>query len=105
MLTAFDNEYNPIDDPRYGRLVFGYRKWGFTDDGDIYNDQEYINSHYCSQEELGLSEDRSQSRFMPINRDHIGNLKAYRKKYQCPDDQLIGTRGNFDSDSGKTLFV
>ena len=42
---------------------------------------------------------------MPINRDHIGNLKAYKKKYMCPDDQLIGTRGNFDSDSGKTLFV
>ena len=36
MLSAFDNEYNPIDDPRYGRIVFGYRAWGFTDDGDAF---------------------------------------------------------------------
>ena len=55
MFTAFDSEVNPIEDPRYGELVFGYRKWGVTDDGDSFYFTDYIKSHYCSEEELGLS--------------------------------------------------
>ena len=29
----------------------------------------------------------------------------YKKKFMCPDDETIGTRGNYDSDNGKLLFV
>ena len=28
-LTAFDNNQEPIDDPRYGKLQAIYTKWGF----------------------------------------------------------------------------
>jgi len=76
--TAFDSESEWILDPTYGSLEFNHFSWGQDEiDGSPFTRREKKLEHMCSQEELGLSEDRSQSKFMPINESSKPYVELY----------------------------
>ena len=63
-MVSFDEDYSV--DPDYGEIVARYEKWG-SQVSTLYN--EKIPVKKCTNEELGVSaEDRSGSRFYPINK-------------------------------------
>ena len=66
-LTAYDNEKEWILDPTYGELIIQRRGWVTKADGTFGKFSIPMETHVCTREELGLDEDRSQAKFMPIN--------------------------------------
>ena len=67
-LTEFSHSAESIEDPRYGELVFEKRGWGeFGDEFNIY--QRPIQSHQCSDKELGLVKGDDSSVIYPINEE------------------------------------
>ena len=57
-ITAYDGDPEPIEDPRYGRTYARYDGWGNGKPRNI-----NIETHQCSEEELGISGDPENSRF------------------------------------------
>ena len=51
-ITAYDGTTESIEDPRYGRIFARTSRWGF----EGLNQFEEINTHICSDEELGLAD-------------------------------------------------
>ena len=60
-IAAFDNDPEPIDDPRYGRVLARIDRWGYEGERNI-----ELPVHRCSDEELGLNENKQNSRFYPL---------------------------------------
>ena len=72
--TAYDSETEWILDPTYGSLVINHFSWGIDENGDPFTKRERLENHNCTTEELGLSDDRSDSRFLPIRDPKIVEL-------------------------------
>ena len=51
----------PIDDPKYGRVVARLDRWGY----EGWRRKE-LRAHRCTDEELGLTEDLQNARFYPL---------------------------------------
>ena len=71
MFTAFDDNPEPILDPTYGELLIRYTRWGENPDGTYYDEFIPLNTHPCSNEDLGLNEDgnRENSKFYNVRPD------------------------------------
>ena len=70
MVSSYDAEKDTILDPTYGHIIFEYSTWGQKEDGSgFFIEKVPIGSHYCSPEELGLTEDKSKSKFLPIKEE------------------------------------
>ena len=57
--TAYDEETEDILDPSYGKIEFVRNRWGMDENGEIYNLFEHIETHMCTKEELGLTDDQN----------------------------------------------
>ena len=56
-------------DPRIGTLEIFSEEWGYNEDGEISFNTTPLETHKCTDQELGLSVDSSEkSRFMPISK-------------------------------------
>ena len=83
MVSSYDVSIDTILDPRYGHIIFEYSTWGKNEDGTgFYIEKIPLNSHYCSQEELGLSEDKSKSKFLPIKDEFKQSLTFFQSKHE-----------------------
>ena len=51
----------PIDDPKYGRVLARLDRWGY----EGWRNRE-LRVHRCTDEELGLTEDKQNARFYPL---------------------------------------
>ena len=58
-ITAYDGSTESIEDPRYGRIFARISRWGFEGLSRF----KEINTHICTEEELGLSDSQSNSDF------------------------------------------
>jgi len=67
--TAYNNEREWMLPPEYGELVFNSLSWGSHPNGTFYLERKRLQTHPCTKEELGLSEDKSGATFMPF----VGN--------------------------------
>ena len=81
------------EDPRYATLRGEYRKWGWDDIVEEYLDP--IETHPCSDDELGIVydqeqgehvinyEDRSKTKFYVTRSQSHYDITQYRKKFKC----------------------
>ena len=53
-------------DPALAKMVFFRSEWGYNEDEEFIYKRTELESHVCSEEELGLSGDKP--RFMPIHK-------------------------------------
>lgn len=55
-------------DPSIGQIVFVRYSWGYDSDGKYFVDERILESHRCTQAELGLDLERSnEATFMPVH--------------------------------------
>ena len=95
-ITAYDGDTEPVEDPRYGRMLARYYTWGL---GDSYQD---IETHVCSDEELGLLEDKESSRFFEIYPNNLKDVQTYKKKLYCTDEKLK-LQGDYNSERARRI--
>ena len=61
-ITAYDGNEESIEDERYGRIYARFETWGLG--GEQFQE---INTHPCTDEELGFHGGNSESSFFPIH--------------------------------------
>ena len=106
MLTAYDNNPDPILTPEYGELVIQYNRWGQDEDGEFYDDEVILPTHYCTDEELGLTNSTDvEPRFLPIRPRLKPMLDFYKKKLLCTDDADMMVSGDYDSNTAQMLLI
>ena len=92
-------------DKSIGRLSFKYSKWGYREDGKYFEEEEEIESHTCTHEELGLSGDKSKSRFMPVHKASKAALELNKDGFLCIDDDQLELFGDWNSDKARTIQI
>jgi hypothetical protein len=61
------------------------------------NGRHEILNHPCSREELGLTEDVTNSMFMPVYKSSLEEVNTYSKKLQCVDRESLEIHGDYNS--------
>ena len=99
MITAYDDNPEPILDPTFGELIIRYESWGNNPDGTFYYDEIDLDTHYCTEEELGLVDSSSgePSRFLTIRPSLLPQLDIYKKKLRCTDKTDLMIKGDYNS--------
>lgn len=79
--TAYDSNPEPIDDPRYGELVFNHYYWGKQPDGTYGAGRRPFEYRNCTDEELGFKE--GKAKFFPIYSESYETVDFYHRKLKC----------------------
>ena len=103
--TAFDNNQEWILTPEYGELVFNSLSWGIHPNDTFYLERERLDTHRCTKEELGLTNDTSNAVFMPFIEKQKAHAEFYYKKLLCVDKDDMYIHGEFDSVTARQLNV
>ena len=74
--SGYNNNYEYELPPEVGRIAFRAEEWGIHPNGTGWYETKYLDSHVCTREELGLEEDQTNAKFMPIKPN----------AWQCLDD-------------------
>ena len=93
-LTAYDDNTEIIEDKRYGEIYFEHYGWG--NDGDSGSKAVKLEQHYCSDEELGLTES-PDSLIFPIQEQALSTVTFYKKKFKCIDEDDLVIWGDYNS--------
>ena len=75
-ITAYDSNQEPINDPRYGKVVAKFLEWGLGgEQGSSLG--EDIPLKPCTKADLGLDEERASTKFFKTHSNSIRDLKFY----------------------------
>ena len=101
--TGYDSVEENILDKSYGELIFSTSEWGFKD-GQTYLEYTDLETHTCSEEELGLV-NGEQTRFMQINESSIQDVIQKKKSFKCMKKEDSYIFGNYNSNSGRMIRI
>ena len=96
-ITAYDGDTEPIDDPRYGKLLARYDTWGLGPERF-----QNIPIHNCTDQELGLLDNKEDSRFFEIYENNKHDVQTYKKKLYCMDEKLK-LQGDYNSERTRRI--
>ena len=100
-VAAAFSGYNDVAEyelPRsIGELKFYVAEWGALEGGGFYDEKFYLDTHVCSDEELGLEGDKSNASFFPLDKDSFSVVDYYRAKFLCIPKEFSKINGNFSS--------
>ena len=109
--TAYDNEEEPILDKSIGKLVFNAYNWGVREDNTYFSELAPIETHPCTDEELGLTGLSANGtlpgdvQFLPIRGQNQNELKTFRRKMQCVDKSEMYISGDYSSASARLMNI
>ena len=93
-IAAFDDDPDPIDDDKYGRVVGRIDRWGYEGQRN-----RELRVHRCTDEELGLTENKENAIFYPLQESMEVRIHWYARKLFCIDeDEEFHINGDFYSD-------
>ena len=112
-LTAYDDEYESIEDPDFGVLNAYYVRWGYPEvsEGDSAIGYGYtqLATHQCTNEDLGIKEDGTPASkrglFFKTHPNSLNDLKFYNRKFKCFDDPDIAIHGDFNTAMTQNIIV
>lgn len=108
-LTAYDDNFDAIEDPSYGHLKAYYKTWGMQADAPGVSWDE-IPTSQCTAEQLGLVEAESSgghqsSRFYPTHKNSENDLKFYHRKFKCVDAGKLKIQGDYNSAVTRSFVI
>ena len=97
----------PIEERHYGELVIEHCEWG--NQGILDNEGVgKLENHACSDEELGLVDDESQSenlRTFPIYEASQREVEIWRRKFKCVDRENQVIWGDYNSVKAQQIAI
>lgn len=90
-------------DKSYGSIVFKRIEFKLDADGNRVRNSGYMDTHTCSRQELGLTEE-PEARFMAIDKKSIKYVQDNQDGFVCIGDEDLRIKGDFDSVT-KHLFA
>ena len=65
-----------------------------------------MHTHECTEDELGLSTDRTNSSFYPIQKDFVQDAKRFLGIWHCFDQpELLNLYGTYDGSQAQHLVI
>ena len=103
-LTEYNYETEIIEEKRYGELIIQHYGWGNTADFGLEN--TVLDTHYCSDAELGLAPDPDNiSSIYPIFESQKKEIELWKKKFKCiPREDLI-VWGDYNSVKAQQIAI
>ena len=98
-LTKYDSDPEPITDPRYGEMIIEYYGWGY--EGELESKKTPIETHSCSDEELGIADDVEY----PIFKTSATEVSLWKKKFLCADKKDLIIYGDYNSAKAQTISI
>ena len=95
-------ELDPID-PRMVELKVKSQDWGYTEDGEYYYDEQWVETHPCTAEELGI--EGNSSLFEKIKESSEEELQLTLGHFLCIDKEAQRIKGNIQADEGRLLDI
>lgn len=77
--------------------------WGPLEDGGLYDYTEFLDTHICTPEELGLEGDNPA--FYPLDKAGKSVVTSYQKKFLCITKEKSKINGNFSSLYGRNVRI
>lgn len=102
-LTQYDSNRTVTESKEYGEIEFTHYGWGNEDLGYAYG-ATHIPTHFCSEEELGLTTSDSSVIF-PIFKRSLAEVKTYQDKFKCIDQEELFIWGDYNSAMAMQLRV
>ena len=93
----------PLLDPSFGEIVVFTNTWGYSDDGEYFYDEKYLELHLCTRQELGL--EGKGAKFMPIKQSSAEELELMAGKMLCLAEEDAYLYGNYQADNARMLYV
>ena len=97
MLDPFNPATYRQLDPTYGRIRFSKYKWELVQDGFTLYPREEIESHVCTEEELGLVESKGRT-FWPLKGADSLSLSNFRPMSLCIAAEEFEVYGNYNTE-------
>ena len=92
-ISSWTSSPEPELPPEYGYIKFQLSHWAVLENGELEYIITDVESHPCSEEELGLTGNNAQ--FFPMHETSIGWVEMYRQKFVCVNKEDIEINGNF----------
>ena len=99
--AEFSNNREPKLKKELGRIVLMRYAWGQYANGTTYSTVVEVESHFCSQEELGLTksdnEETEKNAFFPIAERFERDFRNQQNKFVCFEEEDMRLNGDFNS--------
>ena len=103
-LTEYDSNTDIIEDKKYGELVIQHYGWGY--EGELGVKQTPLDTHYCSDAELGFAADAEvDSSIYPIFESSKKEVETWKKKFKCIPRKDIVIWGDYNSAKAQQIAV
>ena len=100
-ITEYDENPEIIEVPeKYGELIINHHRWGLGT--NISWERKKLNSHYCSDEELGITRGPNTLIYPTFERSQ-DEVSIYRKKFKCIEKEDMVLFGDFNSAKAQQL--
>lgn len=103
-LTEYNKDPEPTEDRRYGQLTFSHYAWNFDSSSDQINGYVPIESHQCSDIELGFNR-TDETKLYPVKESMLDEVRSFKKKFKCIDTEDLVIWGDYNSNTAQQLAV
>ena len=93
-LTNYNSDTDITEDAKYGELVIEHFGWGNVEALGL--DYEQVDTHFCSDEELGIRRTKETVIF-PWHKTIGEEVKTYRKKFKCISPEHLQIWGDYNT--------
>ena len=93
-ITEYDSETENIEDKTIGELTVNHYGWGY--EGELGSRKQQLETHPCSDGELGLVTD-DKSQVFPIFESSREEVTTWKKKFKCIDRDDAVIWGDYNS--------
>ena len=97
-LTNYDDETEPLYDPRYGDLTLEHYGW---DSIGLQPSSTVLPTRNCSDEDLGLD----ASADFPIFAGSFNEVKTWKKKFRCTNEKNLVIYGDYNSAKAQQFVI
>ena len=106
-LTAYDENYESIEDDDYGTLKAFYKTWGMADAPGV--EFTEIPSAPCTRAQLGLPDEETGEQkpglFYPLHKNSVNDLTYYNKKFKCINSEFVRMQGDYNSAVTRSIVI
>ena len=100
-MTTYNDDTEIEEDERYGKLVIEHFGWGYEDTEGTGSRRTPLETHPCSDAELGLEDDVEY----PLIDDSIGVVTTWKKKFRCMKPEDIEIWGDYNSEKAQQITI
>lgn len=89
--------------PDIGKLELRAIEWGTHEDGEYYYTEDLVETHMCTEEELGLTGESSD--FYPVIDGAGEELEYMVGRFRCLDREDMHINGHYNADNARMLYI